>query len=40
MERERERIERMLKEGKISKEQSEKLLKALEESAVIEKERR
>ncbi len=40
MEKERERIERMLREGKITKEQSEKLLKALEESAVAEKERR
>ncbi|MBU4484986.1 HEAT repeat domain-containing protein, partial [bacterium] len=40
MEKERERIERMLREGKISKEQSEELLKALEESTVAEKERR
>ncbi len=39
MEKERERIERMLREGKITKEQSEKLLKALEESAVAEKEK-
>jgi len=37
MEKERERIERMLKEGKITKEQSEKLLKALEESTAAEK---
>ncbi len=37
MEKERERIERMLREGKISKEQSEKLLKALEESTAAEK---
>lgn len=40
MEQERERIERMLREGKITKEQSEKLLKALEESTAAEKERR
>lgn len=40
MEKERERIERMLREGKITKEQSEKLLKALEESTAAEKERR
>ncbi len=40
MEKERERIERMLREGKITKEQSEKLLKALDESAATEKERR
>ena len=32
MEKERERIERMLREGKITKEESEELLKALEES--------
>lgn len=37
MEKERERIERMLREGKITKEQSEELLKALEESVVREK---
>ena len=37
MEKERERIERMLREGKITKEQSEELLKALEESIVREK---
>ncbi len=36
MEKERERIERMLREGKITKEQSEKLLKALEESTTRE----
>lgn len=37
MEKKRERIERMLREGKITKEQSEELLKALEESIVREK---
>ncbi len=37
MEKERERIERMLREGKITKEQSEELLRALEESVVREK---
>lgn len=36
MEKERERIERMLREGKITKEQSEELLKALEESTTRE----
>ena len=37
MEKERERIERMLREGKITKEQSEELLRALEESTAAEK---
>ena len=37
MEKERDRIERMLREGKITKEQSEELLKALEESVAKEK---